>query len=359
MFRFLWERYFIKETLKVFVLFLFCFYFLYVLIDYSAHMQDFIQKDQIPKKEIVLFYLCQFVKRADILFPLALLVATIKVLTTLNARRELVALQTAGLRAKVLLRPFLMLGLLCTFFLYGSLELALPKALNFTDSFHKKHSRNTEAREKNIPLRVWHLQDGSKLIYQKYDPEKKAYFDVFWIRSAHDIWRMKYLSADPNHPLGNFVDHIQRNKEGELEKVTSFPSYVLHDLKWGQRMIRQGSIPVENRSISSLTHLLVQKEKAFSYKKSEIQTLLLYKIAMPLLALLIPIAVAPYCIRYSRQLPIYVIYAISLLAYVIFYTLMDATVILGKNQVMPPLFVVAGPMVACFGWFSYQFVKNT
>lgn len=355
----LWKKYFLKETIKVFCLFLFSFYFVYVLIDYSAHMQDFLQKDQIQTKETLLYYLCQFMKRANILVPLAALVSIIKVLTTLNSRNELLALQIAGLKIRTLLRPFFLLSLFCTLFLYGNAEFLLPKALNFIDAFHNENFHSIAKREKNIHLRVWHLEDGSTVIYQDHDIEKKAYFDLFWIRSVDNIWHMKYLSDNPSHPLGMYVDHMERNKKGLLEKTQSFPSYVFHDLKWKEKMIRQGNLPVANRSISSLIHLSSQKEQSFSYKTSDLQTELIYKLTIPLLALLIPLAVAPYCISYSRKLPVYRIYAISLLSYIILYAFIDATLILGKNQVIPSLLAAGGPIFLSLGWSSYQFIKRT
>src|SRR5262245_50908672 len=106
----LWEKYVLREFLKVFFFFLFGFFFIYAIIDYSTHIQDFVHGKNLPVLKILQYYLFQFVKRADILIPLALLISTIKVLCQLNIYRELVAFQSAGIAQKKLLRPLFLMG---------------------------------------------------------------------------------------------------------------------------------------------------------------------------------------------------------------------------------------------------------
>ena len=102
----IWQRYLFREILKVFFLFLGCFFFLYSIMDYSLHMQDFFVDKQIHLDHLFIYYFYQFIKRADLLIPLAFLIATLKVLFSFNARGELVALQASGLSSRKILRPF-------------------------------------------------------------------------------------------------------------------------------------------------------------------------------------------------------------------------------------------------------------
>src|SRR5215468_3334694 len=124
----IWQRYLIREILKVFFLFLGCFFFLYALIDYSMHMQDFFADKRIQIIHITVYYFFHFVKRADLLIPLALLIATLKVLFSLNARGELIALQSSGLPRKKILRPFFIIAVMCTLFNLASAEFLLPSS---------------------------------------------------------------------------------------------------------------------------------------------------------------------------------------------------------------------------------------
>jgi lipopolysaccharide export system permease protein len=73
----IWERYFVAEFLKTFLLFLLGFYGLYALIDYSVHVNSFNYirfTDQ--WKMIVLYYGSEFINRSDVIVPFGLLIAT-------------------------------------------------------------------------------------------------------------------------------------------------------------------------------------------------------------------------------------------------------------------------------------------
>ena len=70
-----WERYFIKQTLKTFFLFICCFYSLYVLIDYATHLHHFHHSKTAFQWQVVFFYyLFDFIKLLEVLIPFALLI---------------------------------------------------------------------------------------------------------------------------------------------------------------------------------------------------------------------------------------------------------------------------------------------
>ena len=104
---------------------------------------------------IVSYYAYDFVQRAEVLIPFALLISTIRVLTGLNANHELVALMASGIPLKRLLRPFILVGLLLTALLYVNTEFSLPHALK-----EIKHISESKMRKKNKstqPYAVQHL----------------------------------------------------------------------------------------------------------------------------------------------------------------------------------------------------------
>lgn len=353
----IWKRYFLKEIIKVFFLFLCTFFFLYAILDYSTHMQDFTKDQKIQITDIGIYYWFQFIKRADLLLPLALLLATIKVLCNFNANRELVALQTAALPIKKLLSPFLLVAMGCIAFNYVSFQWLTPQSLNYLDTFRQEHFRHTSNGERKEPFHIFHLKDNSKLIYQYYEREKNQFFDVLWIRSSSDIWRIKYLSADPRVPEASFVDHLVRNPKGYFEKQESFDKTMLTDLKWQRNMTKQGIVPYENRSMTALYNLYYNPETP-AYAKSEILAQLTFKCLMPLLSLLVVLAAAPFCVRYSRGLPLFFIYTFALFGFLAFFTLMDAAVIVGKNGVVQPFFSVFIPFIFFATLFCYKYKKE-
>jgi len=352
----IWHRYMLLEFIKTCSFFLFSFFFLYVVLDFSTHMQDFVQQSSVPITKILLYYLFQFVKRADILLPLALLVGTIKVLCRLNTQKELVAFQSAGIKAKTLLRPLFFVGVFCTLANLAIMEFVTPYSLNSIDKFYDAHLRRSYRGKRTDPLHVMQLEDHSKLVYQYYDAAKEAFFDVIWIKNSGDLWRMKYLKADPDNPRGSWIDHLKRNADGVFEKTQSFSSLVLSDLQWKEDLPRRG-IPFENRSISELYTLFKSDPLLSTYEKSEVLSHILFKCSIPLLSLLVIIAVAPFCFVHTRNLHQLPIYGISLFGLVAFVALLDAMVILGENETIPPYIAILAPFAILFGLSTWNFVK--
>lgn len=354
----LWQRYFYREILKVFFFFLFSFFFLYSLIEYSMHMDDFFKNHSLQVHEVILYYVNQFLKRLDFLLPMALLLSTIKVLTTLSARNEWTVLQASGLSTRKLLRPFLAVACACSIMTYLNFEYFHPSALRHIDEFRVSHFRGTRLAQRRELIHLIPLKDNSKLLYQSYNKEKNVLFDVLWIKSIDDIWRIKYLNADPANPTAEYVDHIVRNSAGFFEKKESHAKLYLSDLKWHPKLARQGLIPFDQRSISDL-YRMRYKTKLNPYETPKISTALAFKTALPLISPLLVIAIAPFCLVFSRQRHYFLLYALGLFGLFAFYMLLDSLTILSDNAVIHPLVAVFVPLAVLTTLFTWRFKRKT
>lgn len=356
----IWQRYFLKEFLKIFALVLFGFFFLYCLLEYSFHMQDFLKNKKLHLIDFMLYYGHLFIKRFELLVPLGLLVACIKVLSTLNVSRELLALQVGGLNFKKLVKPFFLVASCCTLFHLISIEYILPKSMVYLDDFHNSHFKHPDRGSgltRKEKLHIIPLQDRSKVIYQYFDKEKEAYFDLVWIRTSDDIWRIKYLNTEGKYPIGHYVDHFLRNKDGFFEKEASHTQFQFTQLKWLRETSNSPFIPYENRKATELWQM-AHRSTTTSYEKAEIMSNFYFKIIMPLLSLLVILAAAPFCIRYSRTQTLFFTYALGLFAFISFYLFMNASVILGENNVFPPIIAISTPFIICGVLFGSKFIKT-
>lgn len=349
----IWQRYLTREIGSFFFLFLGCFYSIYALIDYSLHMQDFMQDTRVTFSHIFFYYLFEFIKRADLLIPLAVLITTIKVLFALNIRGELVALRASGLSLKVILRPFFYLAIALALFHYMSNEWILPSSLTFVDRFQEQHWKPSS---KDSHLYTLSLSDQSKLIYQAKDLQKQLLTDVFWIRNADEIWRMKFLYYDLKQPTGFFVDQLKRNSKGHFEKIESFEKYSFTLFK-GLLEKHKTPLSLENQKISTLFKDLVKKRLS-PYEYPIALSYFLLKITMPLLSLLVVLAIAPFCTSHSRSFPVFLTYALALFGFIAFFTLLDATIILSKNETISAFYAILMPFCICFSLFSYRYFKR-
>lgn len=337
----IWERYFLKETLKTFFLFIFCFYGLFVLIDYASHATSFHRgSTSFQWKVIGFYYLLEFIKRLEVLVPFALLLATVKTLTTMNIHNELVALMTSGVKLKRLMRPFLLLGLSFTALLYLNTEVLLPQVLK--EIKHMDNARSLlKHKNRNQPL-VRHLilEDGSTLLFQNYDSTSKHFFDAYWIPSVDSIYRIKFLFPYADQPLGQFVDHLKRSKSGELKLEDSYTEKAFPEIQFNKQTLFETITSPDEQSYSELWAKTPSMIDPQSEKQSQLVSTYFYKLAMPWLAFLAVIGPMPYCVRFTRNLPLFYIYAWSIFGLVAFYIIMDAALVLGERQALSPILAI-------------------
>jgi lipopolysaccharide export system permease protein len=357
----IWKRHFFVELLKVFVLFIGCFYFLYVLIDYASHTKV-LHTDQLAFLDIILYYACQFTKRADILLPIALMVATIKVLTTSNLRNEILALATGGIPLKKIMRPFLWAAFFCAALLYLNFQFLQPLSLSWVASFEERYFKGQGKMRASKQVHALVLEDNTLLIYQTYDQEKRAFFDVFWLKSCDHFCRIQTLLPHEKIPLGKYVDSLMRTSDGEIVKLASYKETSFPDMRFDTKALFSALHPPRMQSISQLAHHLGGKQTRFGTAKmtdreAEAATFFYFKLAAPLICLLAVIGPAPYCLQFSRNLPVFLIYTLSLFGIITLFTFVNSSVILGESQVMPPILAIALPQMLFFFILGWKYAK--
>lgn len=354
----IWQRYFLFEILKTFFLFLGCFFLLYALADYSMHMQEIFKNKKIATIDLLVYYGMLFSKRCDLLLPLSLLIASVKVLTSLNKRNELLALQTAGIAVHKLTRPFFFVGLICVGLSYCNFEILAPKSLNYIDHFEKKYLKKKNHRKKEKGgIHALPLEDGTRLLYQFYNSETEEFFDLFWILSIDEMYHIKTLNVKDEVPVGTFVDHLKRGPGGEIQKIASYPDFLFKGLSLNFNLQDHFSKPMENRSISALMKMTLNKTPLFYENRTAVHTHLYFKLFMPWLPVLVLIGIVPFCVPSVRFLPTFFIFSVTIFGYITFFTVMDGCVILGETQVLPPFWAIFTLPILFFLGFGTRFVK--
>ncbi|MCB1148971.1 MAG: LptF/LptG family permease [Chlamydiia bacterium] len=351
----IWQRHFLKEFFQILFLFLFGIYGLFVLIDYSSRSGTYFLS-QLSYKELGQFYFSVFFERLDILLPFALVVATVKTLTSLNLRNELVSLLSSGVPLKTLMRPFVAVGLLCTLLLYLNSEIFFPLAyrqINFLKQMHQDEKPKNDNGKNIYALEVL---DQGKLLYHAYDTYHEAFSDVIWIREPGDIYRMRYLNPHGTIPVGTGVDHFERPEGGRMRLSATFEKLNLPQMKFNPISLRLSTMIPREEPLSSLA-----KEVPNAFRRSKddassaILTSFFHRLFMPWLCLLAVIGPAPWCLRFTRELSVFMIYLVSIAALVSFYLVMNAAQILGESQVFPPLLAIGVPFGLYAAYFGVKY----
>ncbi len=311
----IWKRYFLREFAKVFFLVIFVAYFLFVLIDYSAHTKTFHQPG-VTLIDTLFYYFFQFTQQIETLICVALLLATIKVLTTLNARKEIVALAAGGISLKKLTTPFFYVALVAMALIYANFQWFEPIALAKLEVFEARYFKEGTVNEAHASR----LKDDSLVLYHHYNLEDKKLHDLFWIKDMDHIYHMN--TFDPLLCLGQKVELLERS-EG-IHPTESYETLFFPDMKFDPNSF----LP------KSLTQLM---------QHSKWDAKLLYKLTIPFAALFAVLVPTPFCLRFSRQTPIYLIYVLSLFGLIAYFTLVNAALILGQSHVIAPLWAMLTP----------------
>ena len=352
--KYLWERYLFKEILKIFFLFLFSFYFLYLLIDYSMHLQQIMKSEKLTIKELMLYYFMLLSKRLTLLLPLALLISSLKVLISMNRKNEWLVLESGGIGTKRLIRPFIFIALLCVSINYLNSEILSTQSLTFINLFEKKIFKSKKKFWKNKEsLHVLTLEDNSRLIYQDYNPESHTLFDIFYILSADEIYTMKTLNLKGDLCIGYKVDRLYRNKKGLLKKKESFDTHVFLSLAIDPTFKDTLKIPLENRSIRDLISLLRKKRSPSTL----IQSYLFFKLLMPWLSFFVVIAIIPYAISLKSSSNPFMLFALAIFGYIAFFSVLNACLILSQAQVISPFWAFLTPTILFLLFFGRKFLN--
>lgn len=348
----IWKRYLIREVAKIFFLFIGGLSFLYILIDYAAHTKSFFQEG-IRLIDIFLYYLFELANRADILIPIALLISTVKVLTTCNVRNEIVALASAGVPLKTMLRPILLIGVICGALLYLNFQFLQPLSLVSLEKFEERYFKE---RTDTLPIGALSLADDSLLLYQKFDSEKEAFFDVYWYKNSETLYRIHHLYPYKEIPFGEHVDLLTQ-ENGMFKRTAFYETLPIEGIHFDRRSLFTAVHPPRSQSLTQLWTNL-KWGKRLTDREAEVATIFFYKMAIPLAALLVILAPAPFCLRFSRQVPIFMIFVLSLFGLITFFTFVNACVILGESQVLSPLWAIALPFFLFFGLFGWRYIVD-
>ncbi|MES2273323.1 MAG: LptF/LptG family permease [Chlamydiota bacterium] len=344
----IWHRYLAKRLILTFLFFLLSLFLIYTVVDLSINGIRFLSKGNVF--DLISYYLGQFTMYLDLFLPLTFLLASTRVLFDLNCHGELTALYMGGLSKKRLLSPFFLFAAFLATLCYINSQWLAPHLQSSQETF-----RENCAKKKKKIKRVYSLSliDESELVYQRFEASKKELFDVFWIRSESDVWHMKYLKVESKPLEGRFVDHLTRNQSLQFEKSESFDTRQMPEIQWNDQAIFHKMTPPANRSISNLF------KQAFisSSNRNVIFSYLHYKLAMPLLSLLVIFSISPLCIRFSRNHPVFLITALSLFALLGLKTILEGMLILSENQVLPAYIALWSPLILAFGLSARSFLR--
>ena len=144
-----------------------------------------------------------------------------------------------------------------------------------------------------------------------------------------------------------------------MEKTASYEVYPFETLRPNFTLKDTLNQPLENRSISNLIRLAFKKSHFIHESHSAIQTHLYFKLFMPWLAIYAVLGASPFCVSFNRNLPVFLIFTLTIFGFIAFFTLMDASVIMGETQFLSPFWAIFTLPILSLIIFGRNFIKKT
>ncbi|GAB4228466.1 MAG: hypothetical protein Tsb0021_05820 [Chlamydiales bacterium] len=339
----IWERYFAIEFTKLFCILILGFYSLYVLIDFSTRY-SFYHSSGLSWFDIFGYYGYIFLQRVEILVPFAVVISGIRILCNLNIHREFIALLASGISINRLMRPFFLVISILITLLYVNAQWSAPWASKRLNIFESNRNKEKYKREQKINIHAAILPGHGVILFHGFDEPNRRYYDTYIITSTDEIFHVEYLYPYESPIRGCHVEKLTRDENGKLLPLDSYDTYIFQDLSFDRRLLRETLKSPSDYSLTRLWRLMPSFFLQPDQRQVKLATWFYRKITLPWLSLFAFLTIAPFCLQFTRNLPVFMLFLCGMLGVVVFYLILNASVILGENGLLHPLIAVCCPM---------------
>lgn len=352
------DRYISRSIIQSFFSAIFLFCFLYILIDLSSHLDDFIA-NKVSAQIIATYYLSFlpiiFVQTA----PIACLLATLFTYSALNNNNEVIALRASGLNFWGITRPAIILSITAAALVFLVNEQFVPGSLSLSqDIKNEKLSRSSS--EKNKPQTIKNLffygLNNRLFFINLYDPatrslqgitiigqneqqqltEKIVAMKGVWVDNAWTFTNCQLTYYNPNDPT--LTGDVQFFKEKSMD-INETPDDLLKQRNRVSAMnIRQLKVYIKrfkgSGAVSALNSLKVDLHQ---------------KMAYPLACIAIIFVGLPFALTVGNRKGLtFASVGSALVIGFLFYVVNAIGIALGKGNILPPVLAAwSAPFLFC------------
>ena len=339
----LWERSLFFRLSKTAGFLFLSLAFLYVFADLALHSTRFFSKGAFHPGELLLYYVFCISLKLDLFLSLSFLMGLLIVLFDGASHLEFVSLQTAGISKNRIARPFILLATFCCLISYANSEWLATRSFLSIDSFREIHAKRKKRILREHVQGVL-LEDGSELVYSRFDTSAKTLYDLYWLCGKHKIWYIKTLDLKETPPAAHFADLLVRTPQKKITVAESFEKRAFPELTLSDEQIQTRFIPYDRRPLS----LLLAQSSAKSGDRALIRSHLHHKLSLPLVPLFLTLFLPPLLFRFSRQRAFFIITGASLFCLISLFMIFDGMLIVAESKMLPPALALWAPWLLLF-----------
>ncbi|MCK5178124.1 MAG: LptF/LptG family permease, partial [Candidatus Omnitrophica bacterium] len=182
------DRYITTSVIKIFVFTILTFCFLYVLIDITSQLDEFIDR-KVPIDILIQYYISYFpIILSQPISSVACLIAVLFTFSNLNTGNEVVAMRSSGLNFWQITKPAIVFGLIISVLVFWVNERLVPRATEVTQ----------QIRDENMVLLVDRLRKKNEKIKHLtfYGLKNRLYFIDTFDSKANELKGITIIEHD-------------------------------------------------------------------------------------------------------------------------------------------------------------------
>ena len=344
------DRYITKSIITIFTFTILTFCFLYVLIDITSQLDEFIDR-KVPIDILIQYYISYFpIILSQPISSVACLIAVLFTFSTLNTGNEVVAMRSSGLNFWQITKPAIMFGLIISILVFWVNERLVPRATEVTQQIRNENmvllvDRMRRKKEKIKNLTFYGLKNRLYFI-DTFDPdaselkgitiiehdsaqnmrEKIVALKGVWTGIAWKFYQCQittFTRSNINTPL-----KIKVYKEKLMDIKESPDDFLKQRLNVNSMNIRQLRDYIERFSKSGA-------QKALNNMRVDLHQ----KIAYPFGNFVIVLLGLPFALMIrSRKGSTFIAIGIALILGFLYYVANAVALAFGKSGLLPPIF---------------------
>lgn len=191
----IFERHVAKRLLKGFVFFIGSLIVFFIVLHWVEYSDDFLDGGATVREVFSVFYPSYIPEIIRLTSPLALFLSCIYVTGTLAQELQLIALQTSGVSLYRLMRPYVIVGVAVTVFMFGFNGWVVPRTNEVVVRYENKYLPHGK---ESTSLSEIHRQNDPRTILSVgyYDRDRKRAHDVSLQRFDENSHLVSRLDAD-------------------------------------------------------------------------------------------------------------------------------------------------------------------
>lgn len=337
------DRYIVKGFLSSFLWCLFVFVIMAVIIDIFSFIDDIVRY-KIPLQSVIAFYFYYIPTIFVQIMPMAALLSTIYTLSNLNKNNEITAMKSSGISLWRILTPLLVLGFLISTFAFIINDKLIPLTSKVSQMIRREELEKYKADNKQLKTieNVAVYGTGNRIVFARtYNIAEKKLGDI--IIHEHDAKENLVLKITANSAVWTGTEWkffrvimYKVSNSGKLLGAPIFYSEKIIPLKEKPGDFANKELKADFMSYGELRNYIGNFQGSGIKITRNLLVDLNYKLAFPLISLIIIMVAAPFALLMIRG-GVMIGIGTGIVIGLLYYAVIAISLAMGKAGILSPV----------------------